>query len=90
MLPRDSGALIRRRLDYRPPAFLVDTLDLTFDLDPAATRVTAMLAFRRNPEAAPADGAPRWCWTASSRRMSASNWMANRCRPPAWSWARAR
>src|SRR4030095_7621834 len=52
MLPRDSGASIRRRLDYRPPAFVVDTLDLTFDLDAAATRVTARLAFRRNPDAA--------------------------------------
>ncbi len=59
MLPRDSGAMIKRRLDYRPPAFLVDTLDLTFDLDATVTRVTAKLAFRRNPEAAPEDsGAP--------------------------------
>ena len=47
--------MIRRRLDYRPPAFLVDTLDLTFDLDATATRVTAKLAFRRNPAAAPED-----------------------------------
>ncbi len=59
MLPRDSGATIRRRLEYRPPAFLVDTLDLTLDLDAAATHVTARLAFRRNAAAAPADtGAP--------------------------------
>ena len=55
MLPRDGGALIRRRLDYRPPAFLVDALELTFDLDPAVTRVTAKLVFRRNSEAAPED-----------------------------------
>jgi aminopeptidase N len=55
MLPRDGGATVRHRLDYRPPAFLVDTLDLAFDLDPAATRVTATLAFRRNPDAAPPD-----------------------------------
>ena len=47
--------MIRRRLDYRPPAFLVDTLELTFDLDATATRVAARLAFRRNPEAAPED-----------------------------------
>ena len=57
MLPRDSGALIRRRLDYRPPAFLVDELDLTFNLDAEATQVTAMLAFRRNPQAAREDAA---------------------------------
>ncbi len=55
MLPRDSGASIRRRLDYRPPAFLVDKLDLAFDLDAKATRVTATLAFRRNPDAAAKD-----------------------------------
>ena len=55
MLPRDGGALVRRRLDYRPPAFLVDALDLTFELDAANTRVTARLEFRRNPDAAPED-----------------------------------
>src|SRR4029077_4268932 len=35
--------------DYRPPAFLVDTVDLAFDLDEAATRVRSRLAVRRNP-----------------------------------------
>ena len=55
MLPRDGGALLRRRLDYRPPAFLMDALDLTVDLDAANTRVTAKLTFRRNPDAAPED-----------------------------------
>jgi aminopeptidase N len=57
MLPRDNGAHVRRRLDYRPPAFLVDALELEFDLAPDATRVTARLAFRRNPGAAPQDRA---------------------------------
>ena len=38
-----------RRLDYRPPAWLVDTVRLHFDLDPGATRVRAELAIRRNP-----------------------------------------
>ncbi|MDD2859973.1 MAG: hypothetical protein PHI71_02740, partial [Acidiphilium sp.] len=38
-----------RLADYRPPAFLVDTVDLIFDLDPAATRVRATIALRRNP-----------------------------------------
>jgi aminopeptidase N len=38
-----------RREDYRPPAFLVDTVDLHFALDPAATLVTSRLALRRNP-----------------------------------------
>ncbi len=49
MLPRDVVTPVKRRLDYRPPAFLVDTLELEFDLDPEATTVTARLAFRRNP-----------------------------------------
>ena len=55
MLPRDSAVALKRRLDYRPPAFLVDTLDLTLDLAPEATEVTATLAFRRNPHAEPRD-----------------------------------
>src|SRR4051794_27253534 len=37
-----------RLSDYRPPAFLVDEVLLTFDLQPNATRVTAKLAVRRN------------------------------------------
>jgi aminopeptidase N len=51
MLPRDAAPPAIRRLDYRPPAFLLDTVDLSFDLHPEATRVTATLAFRRNPDA---------------------------------------
>ena len=35
--------------DYRPPAFLVDTVDLVFDLDPVQTRVRARLGLTRNP-----------------------------------------
>ncbi|WP_297528366.1 aminopeptidase N [Thiohalobacter sp.] len=38
--------------DYRPPAFLVDRVDLRFELDPDDTRVLARLAMRRNPAAA--------------------------------------
>ncbi len=37
-----------RRLDYRPPAFLIDTVDLHFELDPDATVVRSKLALRRN------------------------------------------
>nr|MBP8007186.1 aminopeptidase N [Burkholderiales bacterium] len=55
MPPRDGPAAIKRRLDYRPPAFLVDRVALEFDLEPAATEVKATLAFRRNPAAAPQD-----------------------------------
>src|ERR1700749_3281685 len=39
-----------RLADYRPPAFLVDTVDLAFDLDEAATTVRSRLEVRRNPE----------------------------------------
>jgi len=53
--PRDAPRSPRRRLDYRPPAFLVDRIGLEIDLDPAATEVRATLAFRRNPDAAPDD-----------------------------------
>jgi aminopeptidase N len=34
--------------DYRPPAFLVDEVDLTFQLDPSSTRVKSRLTIRRN------------------------------------------
>src|SRR5262245_43374586 len=37
-----------RLADYRPPAFLVDEANLTFDLAANATRVKATLAVRRN------------------------------------------
>ena len=43
-----------RLADYAPPAFLIDTVELRFDLDEAATTVVARLSMRRNP-AAPAD-----------------------------------
>ncbi|WP_428487565.1 aminopeptidase N [Rhodopila sp.] len=43
-----------RLADYTPPAFLIDTVDLTFELDAAATRVVSRMSVRRNP-AAPAD-----------------------------------
>ena len=41
MLPRDSRAAVKRRADYRPPAFLVDRSTLEFDLDPESTWVTS-------------------------------------------------
>jgi aminopeptidase N len=46
-IPTETHA--HRLADYRPPAFLVDSVDLIFDLDPAATRVRATLELRRNP-----------------------------------------
>ena len=43
-----------RLSDYRPPAWLIDTVDLAFDLDPHATVVRSRLALRRNKDADPA------------------------------------
>jgi len=39
------------RLDYRPPAWLIDTAILTLELDADTTQVTASLRVRRNPDA---------------------------------------
>ncbi len=55
LLPRGARAAARRRVDYRPPAFVVDDIALTFDLDPDATEVTSTYAFRRNPGASAVD-----------------------------------
>ncbi|WP_306392937.1 aminopeptidase N [Telluria beijingensis] len=39
------------RKDYTPPSYLVDTVELGFDLDPARTIVANRLTLRRNPAA---------------------------------------
>ena len=48
-----APATLRQTLlsEYRPPSFLVDRVDLTFELDEAATRVRSRLALRRNQAA---------------------------------------
>ena len=46
-----AGATIFRK-DYSAPPFWIDTVDLTFDLDPAKTRVLNKMRLRRNPEVA--------------------------------------
>jgi aminopeptidase N len=38
------------RKDYKPSDFLVDAIDLSFDLTPAETLVKAKMRFRRNPD----------------------------------------
>jgi len=48
----DRARRIRRpilRQDYRPPAWLIEHVDLTFALDPDTTRVRAHLDVKRNP-----------------------------------------
>ena len=39
-----------RRVDYTAPAYWIDTVDLTFDLDPTKTRVLNKMRVRRNPD----------------------------------------
>src|SRR5260370_33136515 len=41
-----------RLQDYRPPDWLVETVDLDVSLDPKATRVRARLTLKPNPKAA--------------------------------------
>ena len=41
-----------RLADYRPPAFLIDTVDLVFELGAEDTRVKSRLGIRRNPAVA--------------------------------------
>ncbi len=38
--------------DYTPPSYFVDSVHLTFRLDPSRTRVLSRIAFRPNPDAA--------------------------------------
>ncbi len=49
---QDQPVAIRRE-DYSAPAYWIDTVDLTFDLDPAKTRVLNRMRLRRNPQVAP-------------------------------------
>ena len=50
MLHRDAQgpAVAIRREDCSPPAYWIDTVELTFDLDPAKTRVLNRMTLRRN------------------------------------------
>ena len=54
-----------RLADYRPPDFLIDTVDLVFELGDTDTRVKSRLRIRRNPETFRCGGA------AASRRRGA-------------------
>ncbi|WP_170368154.1 aminopeptidase N [Ruegeria arenilitoris] len=48
---RDAAPTTIYLSDYSPFGFLVDSVHLTFDLAPQATRVTSRIAFRPNPQA---------------------------------------
>ena len=46
---REGQSTVTKRLEYAPPAFWIDNVDLTFDLDPTKTRVLNKMTLRRNP-----------------------------------------
>ncbi len=50
MMREGQPASAVHRLDYAPPAYWIDTVELTFDLDPAKTRVLNRMRLRRNPD----------------------------------------
>ncbi|MHA7598506.1 aminopeptidase N [Alicycliphilus sp. T452] len=50
---KEGQAMAIQRLDYAPPAYWIDSVELTFDLDPAKTRVLNRMRLRRNPDVAP-------------------------------------
>ena len=43
---REGQTAVTRRQDYAPPAFWIDSVELTIDLDPAKTRVLSRLRLR--------------------------------------------
>ena len=47
---REGLATAIRRENYSAPAFWIDTVDLTFDLEPGKTRVLNKMRLRRNPQ----------------------------------------
>jgi aminopeptidase N len=47
---REGPTTVVRREDYAAPAFWIDSVDLSFDLDPAKTRVLNRMRLRRNPD----------------------------------------
>jgi len=49
----DNGpGMVIHRAAYTAPAYWIDTVDLSFDLDPAKTRVLNKMTLRRNPDVA--------------------------------------
>src|ERR1035437_4531052 len=49
-LAENGPATVVRRTDYSAPAYWIDSVNLTFDLDPAKTRVLNKMTLRRNPD----------------------------------------
>src|ERR1035437_10265034 len=51
-LAENGPATVVRRADYSVPAYWIDSVNLTFDLDPTKTRVLNKMTLRRNPDVA--------------------------------------
>src|ERR1700675_1225695 len=49
---RDPAPAAVQLRDYRPPAFLIESVELDFDIGEDSTRVRARLVVARNPAAA--------------------------------------
>ena len=47
---REGQVSVIRREHYTAPPYWVDSVELTFDLDPAKTRVLNKMRLRRNPD----------------------------------------
>lgn len=52
-----AATALKLRADYQPSPWLIDSVDLTFDLDPAKTRVLNRMTLRRNPASGDASAA---------------------------------
>jgi aminopeptidase N len=52
LVMREGQPTAIHREDYAAPAFWIDTVDLTFDLEPTKTRVLNKMRLRRNPDVA--------------------------------------
>ncbi|MEY2803361.1 MAG: Aminopeptidase, partial [Pseudomonadota bacterium] len=50
---REPQGQLVKRLNYQASAFFIDSVDLTFDLDPHKTRVLNRMRVRRNPDVPP-------------------------------------
>ncbi len=50
---REPQGQLVKRLEYQASAYFIDQVDLTFDLDPAKTRVLNRMRVRRNPDVPP-------------------------------------
>ena len=76
----DAEAPTIRLADYRPPAYLADGVELTFVLDPAATRVRARVALPPQPGARGRGSARPAGSTGAASSSSRRRSTAPRCR----------